>query len=192
MDVRDFLFRNRSYTPIPLAVIILYFAHKGGTAWFPGVLLVIFGELLRLASVRHAGGGTRTRKVGARKLCTTGPFAHVRNPIYLGNMMICCGAVLIAGGGKILIMLVITASFFALQYGLIISREEQALAKLFGPAYEEYKGGVPRLLPRFRRRKKEPGSTPLPWLKAVKMDKRTIQTILGFLAVLVIRVYLFS
>ena len=98
MDIRDFFFRNRGYIPIPLAFIILTFASIEIELLSIGVILVVTGELLRLNGVRYAGGETRTRKVGASALCTSGPFAYVRNPLYLGNVIIYAGMVLVAGG----------------------------------------------------------------------------------------------
>lgn len=193
MDPREFFFRNRSYTPIPLVLVILYFADKEGSIWLPGVFLVVLGEWVRLNGVRHAGRRTRTRKVGAKKLCTSGPFAHVRNPLYLGNMMIYSSMVLIAGGAIPLVMLAATLLFFAMQYSLIISLEEETLAKLFGKDYERYKKAVPRWIPRLRRWIAGANeSSPSPWFNTLKIEKRTLQTIAAFLLVLIIRVYLFS
>ena len=98
MDIRDFFFRNRGYIPIPLAIIILTFASIKIELLPIGVILVVTGELLRLNGVRYAGGETRTLKVGASVLCSSGPFAYLRNPLYLGNVIIYAGMVLIAGG----------------------------------------------------------------------------------------------
>ncbi|MEE9167794.1 MAG: isoprenylcysteine carboxylmethyltransferase family protein [Candidatus Neomarinimicrobiota bacterium] len=191
MDLRDFLFRKRSYTPIPLALVILYFAGMEKNFWLPGIPLILLGEWVRLASVRYAGGRIRTRKVGAKLLCTTGPFARVRNPIYLGNIMIYSGSVLLAGGKQVWVMLVVTLLFFVVQYGLIISLEEETLGRLFGDEYDEYIKSVPRIIPGLKRwRGAGKKVSPASWSQAVKREKRTLQTIAIFLVVLAIRVQL--
>ncbi|MFQ6675201.1 MAG: methyltransferase family protein [Fidelibacterota bacterium] len=190
MSLREFFFRYRSYTPIPLAVAILYFADRRGMLLAPGIVLVAAGELIRLSGVRHAGGATRTRKVGARTLCTSGPFAHVRNPLYLGNLFIYCGVVFLAGGNRLWIMLAVTLGFFGIQYGLIVSLEEETLGRLFGKQYREYARAVPRLVPRLTPWKGGSGSPPASWTKTLKTEKRTLQTLVGFLGLLVIRLFL--
>lgn len=192
MDLRSFFFRNRSYTSIPLALVVLYFADREGNVWTPGIVLVFLGELLRLVSIRYAGGETRTRRVGAKMLCMSGPFAHVRNPIYLGNAMIYSGAVLIAGGSHVWLMLAFTFIFFAIQYGLIISLEEETLSHLFSNRYDQYRQGVPRIIPRLSRWPGANERKPSSWSKALKREKRTLQTLAAFFLLLLIRVQWFS
>ena len=131
MDFRQFFFKNRSYTPLPLAFAIIFFSKPSGSATIIGFLLVLVGEIIRLNGVHHAGGATRTRKVGAPALCTSGLFGYVRNPLYLGNIIIYAGVVLVAGGPFMWQLLGITVAFFFLQYGLIISLEEEILMEKF-------------------------------------------------------------
>ena len=89
-------------------------------------------------AVSYAGGVTRTRNVGAPQLCTSGPYAFVRNPLYVGNMMMYLGIVFIAGAANVYLMAATTVGFFLIQYSLIISLEEETLKGLFGNSYEEY------------------------------------------------------
>lgn len=192
MDFRELIFRNRSYTPVPLALIILYLAEGGERLWIPGGALVILGELLRMESVRYAGGQTRTRKVGAKILCTSGPYAFVRNPIYWGNMMIYWGMVLIADGPLVWMLLVATTLFFSTQYGLIISLEEKSLRSLFDDRYDQYVQAVPRVIPRLSRWKGGKTVEPSPWSTTLRTDRRTVQMILAFTLLLEARVYLFG
>lgn len=192
MDLRSFFFRNRSYTSIPLALVVLYFADREGNVWIPGIVLVLLGELLRLVSIRYVGGETRTRRVGAKMLCTSGPFAYLRNPIYLGNIMIYSGGVLIAGGSQVWLVLAFTFIFFAIQYGLIISLEEETLSHLFSNRYDQYRQGVPRIIPRLSRWPGAEERKPSSWSKALKREKRTLQTLAAFFLLLLIRVQWFS
>ena len=190
MDIRDFFFRNRGYIPIPLAIIILTFASLKIELLPIGVILVVTGELLRLNGVRYAGGETRTLKVGASVLCSSGPFAYLRNPLYLGNVIIYAGMVLIAGGEFVWILLPVTLTFFFLEYGLIISLEEETLRKKFNEEYGEYLSMVPRLIPRVSPWKGGSETVPMTIEKTLRTEKRTLQIIGGFILLLILRVTL--
>ena len=190
MDIRDFFFRNRGYIPIPLAIIILTFASIKIELLPIGVILVVTGELLRLNGVRYAGGETRTLKVGASVLCSSGPFAYLRNPLYLGNVIIYAGMALIAGGEFVWILLPTTLTFFFLEYGLIISLEEETLRKKFNEEYGEYLSMVPRLIPRVSPWKGGSETVPMTIEKTLRTEKRTLQIIGGFILLLILRVTL--
>ena len=141
MDIRNFFFKNRSYTPIPLAVLIIYFSQPALPYVLYGLICLGIGECIRFWAVRYAGGITRTTNVGASALCSSGPFAYIRNPLYAGNFFIFSGVVLIAGAPNIWAMLAVTWIFFLTQYSLIIYLEEETLVSLFGAEYETYQIG---------------------------------------------------
>lgn len=101
MDIRNFFFKNRSYTPIPLAILIILFSEPALPYFWYGLGCLVVGEFIRFWAVSYAGGITRTMKVGAPALCTSGPFAHVRNPLYIGNLFDFSGIVLMAGAPNI-------------------------------------------------------------------------------------------
>ena len=127
MDLRNLLFSYRSFTPIPIAVTIIYFSHPALPYFHIGLGLILIGELTRINAVRYAGGATRTMKVGAPSLCTAGPYSFTRNPLYFGNMIIYCGIVLTAGGIYMWHLLLLTFIYFTFQYTMIISLEEERL-----------------------------------------------------------------
>tara|TARA_B100000953_G_scaffold49943_1_gene38399 strand:- start:874 stop:1452 length:579 start_codon:yes stop_codon:yes gene_type:complete len=180
MDVRQFFFKNRSYTPVPLAFAIIFFADPSGSGTIVGFLLVLVGEIIRLNGVHHAGGATRTRKVGAPALCTSGPFGYVRNPLYLGNIIIYAGVVLMADGPFMWQLLGITVAFFFLQYGLIISLEEEILTGKFGDVYRFYLTTVPRFIPRTTSWSGHNKTSLLTWGKTFRTERRTFQMIAIF------------
>ena len=92
-----FLFQLRGLTPIPFIFILIYFAHPTFISSSVGTILLMLGESLRLWAVGYAGGATRSRTLGtARDLVTAGPYAHVRNPLYLGNLFLSLGVCVIA------------------------------------------------------------------------------------------------
>ena len=177
MDIRNFFFKNRSFTPIPIAVSIIYFAQPENHNVLLGFAVLLVGELIRMWSVSYAGGETRTTKVGAPSLCTAGPYGYVRNPIYVGNMLMYLGIVIIAGSPNLTLMALTTMTFFIIQYSLIISLEEEKLDELFGSEYLAYKKNVRAILPRFTRWKTDDDRTPLPLSKLLKTEKRTLQNV---------------
>ncbi len=146
MDIRQLFFKLRSYTPIPLLVLLLITADPGIASYLSGIMLMVLGEMIRMWGVAHAGGATRTRNVGANMLVTSGPFARMRNPLYIGNALIYIGVVFLAGGK--LTWILVALGFCFLQYGLIVSLEEGKLVELFGVEYEFYRRYVPRWIPR--------------------------------------------
>ncbi|MFQ6613424.1 MAG: methyltransferase family protein [Fidelibacterota bacterium] len=191
MDIRNFFFTYRSYTPIPLALIILYYAQPELPLSVAGLFVVILGEAIRFSGVRYAGGITRTTKVGAPSLCTAGPFARVRNPLYLGNMVMYTGIVLFAGAPNLFAMLLLTWVFFSVQYGLIISLEEETLTKLFGDEYQTYRTHVPALFPRISSWNSQDNRQPMSVRKTFRSEKRTLQNALLILIIIILRTQLF-
>lgn len=187
MDLRKFLFKARGYTPLPIIAIIIYQADMHCVSAIIGFAMALGGELLRLWGVRAAGGRTRTRQVGAKELCTWGPFAHVRNPLYIGNAFIYTGMLLFAGGPYFLPLLLITLIYLVFQYGMIISLEEETLTTIFGRAYAEYEANVPRLLPRLRPWEGRAPARYLPWQKVFKTEKTTLLVFFAFTVAVVIK-----
>jgi len=187
VDIRNFFFKYRSYTPIPLALIILYYARPEFPLLIGGLLVVAIGESIRFNGVRYAGGITRTTKVGAPSLCTAGPFARVRNPLYLGNMIMYTGIVLFAGAPNLLAMLLLTWVFFSVQYGLIISLEEETLTELFGDEYRTYRSNVPALFPRLTPWPNSDRRTPMSIRKTFRTEKRTLQNATLILIIIILR-----
>ena len=178
MDLRYFLFSNRSFTPIPLVLAILYLSSLSYPYFIIGIGLIVVGESIRIYGVRFAGGATRTREVGAPSLCTSGHYSRCRNPLYLGNMIIYCGVVLMAGGQFLWPLLFIVFVFFTLQYSMIISLEEETLVKLFGNEYQLYRESVPKLFPRISPWLGNDKRVPLTMIQTLKTEKRTLQNII--------------
>ena len=178
MDLRNFLFSNRSFTPIPLVLAILYLSSLSYPYFIIGIGLIVVGESIRIYAVRFGGGATRTTNVGAPSLCTSGPYSRCRNPLYLGNMIIYCGVVLVAGGQFVWPLLFIVFAFFTLQYSMIISLEEETLVKLFGNEYQLYRESIPRLFPRLSPWLGNDKRVPLTIIQTLQTEKRTLQNII--------------
>tara|TARA_B100000427_G_scaffold300407_1_gene282772 strand:- start:55 stop:639 length:585 start_codon:yes stop_codon:yes gene_type:complete len=177
VDIRNILFSNRSFTPIPIALTLIYFSQPKTPHLYLGLGLIIIGEFIRINAVRYAGGATRTTKVGAPSLCTAGPYSRTRNPLYLGNMVIYCGIVFFSGGIYMWELLFITFTYFTFQYSMIISLEEEKLIELFKNDYKVYCNNVPRLFPRIIPWVNGDSRFPLSIDKTIKTEKRTLQNL---------------
>ena len=188
MDIRNFFFKNRSFTPIPVALSIIYFAQSDNNYILFGAITLLLGEGIRMWSVSYAGGETRTTKVGAPSLCTAGPYGFVRNPIYVGNMLMYLGIVIIAGSPNPTLMIITTMTFFLIQYSLIISLEEEKLSELFGEEYNVYRKNVRSIIPRIYRWKTNDNRSPLSFMKLIKTEKRTLQNVMFILTLIIIRI----
>ena len=188
MDIRNFFFKNRSFTPIPVALSIIYFAQSDNNYILFGAITLLLGEGIRMWSVSYAGGETRTTKVGAPSLCTAGPYGFVRNPIYVGNMLMYLGIVIIAGSPNPTLMIITTMTFFLIQYSLIISLEEEKLSELFAEEYNIYRKNVRSIIPRIYRWKTNDNRSPLPIIKLIKTEKRTLQNVMFILTLIIIRI----
>lgn len=143
-----------------------------------GFTLVLLGESLRFWGVAYAGSLTRvTGSVGAPEVVVAGPFAHLRNPLYVGNVVMYCGIGVMAHA--LSPWLVIAALvYFAFQYAMIVSLEEEFLEKEFGEAYLDFKKNVPRFLPRMSafRTKTQEHQKPV-WKEALGSERRTLQAL---------------
>ncbi len=186
MKISHFFFKYRSYTPVPLILLLLYQAHPRMPWILPGFGLLVLGEGIRFWAVLHAGGATRTREVGAPSLVTSGPYAYVRNPLYLGNMFIYMGIVFIASGPWMWEMFVLAMVFFTIQYLLIISLEEKTLHEIFGNQYERYRAHVRRIIPRVKpwRNTAQPSRAHFVFRETMKPEKSTLVNILMVLLLL--------
>ena len=89
--------------------------------------------------------GGRQGRVYAEGLVTEGFFAHSRNPLYLGNMLVLLGLFLIHNNRWVYI---IGLLFFVVDYIAIVAAEEAFLRGAFGATYDSYCAAVPRWWPR--------------------------------------------
>lgn len=167
-------FRLRSLTALPFILILIYFAHPTFTSALIGAVPLILGECLRLWAVGYAGGTTRSRTLGAASdLVTTGPYAYVRNPLYLGNLLLSLGVCIIANVYWMVIVLLVG---YFVQYLPIISSEEVYLREFCGNVYQTYYAAVPRFIPRLRSYA-NPSSHSFSLFRALRAEKRTLTAI---------------
>lgn len=143
------------------------------------LLLVLLGLAGRAWAAGCAGSHTRRATIEAPRLVTGGPYAHVRNPIYLASILVGIGMVGLLGDPW---MLVPCVAVFAFLYGSIVPAEEEFLLGQFGEEYRRYRQAVPRVLPRLR---SWPEARPAPFDRsAVLQEARLGLMLLAIYAVL--------
>jgi len=118
------------------------------TFWV-GSLLVAFAWALRIWSFGHLDKNLH--------MTTTGPYAHTRNPAYLGSFIALLGVGLAAGnpstfrGQVVWVFLVVLALIFVIEYlPRKFQREYPRLRKIFGEDLDRHARHVPDFLPRLR------------------------------------------
>lgn len=117
--------------------------------WLPGLLLTVVGLVVTSTGLRTLAAFFRGAEHGQpRELCTVGPFAYVRNPIYVG------GVIFVAGLGLVLLssLVLLYAAFLWIGFHVLVVRiEEPAMRNRFPEDYAAYVRRTPRWLPQLRR-----------------------------------------
>lgn len=109
------------------------------------------------------------------RLTTSGPYAWVRNPLYIGTLMLAAGFTVAAARVELALLV---AAVFLLVYLPVMQQEEQHLRTLF-PEFEEYARRVHQLLPKAPA---GPAGEPFAW--AVYRRNKEQKAFYGFLMVL--------
>lgn len=170
----EWFFKARDYTPIPLILLLLVFCKATALTATLGLILIAFGELFRIYSVAFIGTVSRTRSHSTgQKLITSGPFAYVRNPLYVGNFGITAGIALLGANVWIFVATVI---LFCVQYYFIVRFEEDLLLERFGEEYAEFLRTTPRWIPT-KLPKLEEIEWPDSYSHSLKSEKHTLRTI---------------
>jgi hypothetical protein len=124
------LFRQRTWLPLPLVAALLAFPPPldapGASLWIVGALIVAIGEAIRLWAVHHIGAISRTRSDRLGPLVSSGPFALIRNPLYVGNILLWTG---FAVSAQLLWLAPVIAVLLALEYHAIVRWEEGLLVR---------------------------------------------------------------
>jgi protein-S-isoprenylcysteine O-methyltransferase Ste14 len=152
IKIGNFLFHYRNGL-FPAVYALLLFNSKPllenyWLALLLGFLVAAAGQLLRGITVglEYIMRGGRNRQVYAEKLIQGGVFAHCRNPLYVGNILILLGVGIASNS---LLFLGIALPFFLFAYAAIIAAEENYLRTKFGQEFIDYCSRVNRLLPNF-------------------------------------------
>ena len=186
-DFSSLLFKYRSYTPIPFLILMLIFQQSNIWTLVIGFAISLLGELIRFWGVSWAGSETRTTgSVGGTFLIISGPFAYVRNPLYVGNVLIYLGLGIMSFAWFPYLQ-IIAILFFLLQYYLIVKEEEGYLKKKFREDYKIYCEKVPPFFPRLTPYKNKSVTQP-PFSAAAgfRSETRSLQAVFGITLLLII------
>jgi protein-S-isoprenylcysteine O-methyltransferase Ste14 len=112
-------------------------------------------------------------------LADGGPYAYVRNPLYIGTLLTAAGLVIASRRWELGVLFAVV---FLLIYLPVVELEEQHLRSLF-PEYDEYARRVPKLLPQLT------GSSPKRFRWSVYMKNQEFQALLGFLCGAIVLVW---
>jgi steroid 5-alpha reductase family enzyme len=140
------LYAARSWTAVPFVIALLIAARPSPPLLAIGLIVVACGEALRVAGLRYLAPSARSGRLHADALATGGPYRFVRNPVYLGNVLLVAGFILSAGIGRPA-FLAVAAAALAIQYSGIIASEEAFLSARFPEAFARYRARVPCLVP---------------------------------------------
>ena len=111
-----------------------------------GTLVAIAGQVMRAFSIGwvYIIRGGKNRRFYAEGLVTEGVFAHSRNPLYLGNILIALGVGIALNS---FVFVAVGGTFFVFAYRAIVAGEEEYLRAEYGKEFERYKARVPRFIP---------------------------------------------
>jgi protein-S-isoprenylcysteine O-methyltransferase Ste14 len=154
-----------------------------------GGAIAAAGEALRGLTVGldYIVRGGRGGKVYADNLVTTGLFAHCRNPLYVGNLLIVTGLAVAADS---LTALVVAPPLFLVAYHCIASAEEEFLLGKFGDEYRRYCERVPRFAIRLRGLAATLRDAQFHWRRLVVKEYGTLFALVAGIVVLTIGNYL--
>ena len=119
-------------------VIIVMNSDVNSDGFRVGIPIAVLGELIRIWA------SCFIEKKGRLFACS-GPYAYVRNPLYVGNFLVGLGVAVVMG--RIWILAAYVVGFIVLYSGTV-REEEKELRERFGAPYVKYLKEVPRFFPR--------------------------------------------
>ena len=168
----DRVARLRVATGFVLVAAFAWLSRPDDRSLIWGVPVSALGLLLRAWATGHLEKNIR--------LAESGPYAYVRNPLYLGTTLVAAGLVI---ASRRWLLAALFGAVFALIYLPVIELEEQHLRHLF-PSFEAYTHRVHALWPTLRTSKSD---RPFQW--ALYVRNREYQALLGWFAGMALLLY---
>jgi protein-S-isoprenylcysteine O-methyltransferase Ste14 len=173
--VGGWLFRKRTSIPLPIVLALLLIPppasrSTNGAMLLAGLPIVLLGELVRIWGVHHIGSVSRTRSERLGPLIDHGPFAMVRNPLYIGNILLWLG---FAVSAQLPWLAPFVFVLLALEYHAIVRWEERLLESRMGESYRQYLQRVPRWIPNFAGRSTSGHDAAFSWTQTLYSERGT-------------------
>jgi len=142
-------------------VIVLWSARPTTGSLLSAVPVAVLGEAIRLWASGHI------QKTQA--LATGGPYAHTRNPLYVGSVLLALAAGIAAASPWAIAAL---AAYFVAFYPKVVAEEQAFLRAKFPHEFAEWEEAVPMFLPRLT--PGGPGASRFSWARvAANREWRT-------------------
>lgn len=148
MTFRQLAQRIRVPAGFVLAPLLLISARPTRSSLIAGAIIALIGLGIRAWS----SGYLKKNK----ELTVSGPYAHTRNPLYLGTFLLGVG---VATGAGTLWFAALFMALYLVIYVPVMFAEAETLAKLFPSEYEQYSARVPLFLPRITPYRARPSQT---------------------------------
>jgi protein-S-isoprenylcysteine O-methyltransferase Ste14 len=133
----EWLRPHRVRVGLPLALVCVVLAEPTPRSMLVGAGLASIGLLVRGAAAGHLSKHAT--------LTTSGPYAVIRHPLYLGSLLVAAGLLVAAESW---LAAVLVTAYLCLFYPLAMRYEEEKLGRRYGAVFEAYAARVSRLWPR--------------------------------------------
>lgn len=138
-----------SYTGL---VLLIYFAEPTPVSIAIGIVPIVLGQALRVWAAGHL--------IKNKRLTTTGPYAYVKNPLYVGAITILIGFCIVGmppwnlelswSNRRLILYILFLAAFFLYYMPRKMKIEGDRLRKIYGDDYTRYEESVPDMIPQLR------------------------------------------
>lgn len=129
---------SRQWFAVIFVPLVSYFGNPTRELLIAGSVIAVIGALIRL----WASGHVKKNKV----LATDGPYAYVRHPLYVGNILILLGFSIASNIWWAYALMVFLILFY---YPPAISYEDAKLDRLFGEEWQSWSRNIHALIPTF-------------------------------------------
>lgn len=147
--VRELRYHEASRQVLGMLGCVLFAFTANPAGW---LAVAAAAPVLAGIGIRLWASGVITKN---RQLATSGPYAHVRHPLYVGNILILAGFALASGNWW---SAPLAFAFLAFYYPPAIEYEERKLETLFGADWDDYARGTHRLWPTFGKAQADDGA----------------------------------
>lgn len=190
VKIGNFFYHYRNFLfPVFYAALFIPSKPLFQNFWYAiaiGLFITCLGQFVRIFTIgfKYIIRGGKNRKVYAEDLVTDGIFAHCRNPMYVGNVLMLLGMGIMSNS---ILFVGLFIPFFIFIYQSIIRAEEDFLFNKFGAPYKAYMADVNRWIPQFKGLKETISNMEYKWKRVVLKEYTTTYIWLGGIALMFIK-----